>query len=71
MREHAALAAPVVQFTVTGPPNATAGATYFVTVIASDSSYVGTVQFSSSDPQAVLPAPYTFVLADTGFHTFS
>jgi|GEM_PF-4876081 len=33
--------------------------------------YVGTVQFSSTDPQAVLPAPYTFGPADNGVHPFS
>ena len=33
--------------------------------------YRGTVQFSSTDPQAVLPAPYTFTAADGGMHNFS
>jgi hypothetical protein len=33
--------------------------------------YTGTVQFASSDPQAVLPADYTFTAADAGSHTFS
>ena len=33
--------------------------------------YTGTVHFTSSDPQAVLPADYTFVTADAGTHTFS
>jgi hypothetical protein len=33
--------------------------------------YLGTVHFSSSDPQAVLPADYTFTAADAGTHTFS
>jgi len=32
--------------------------------------YTGTVHFTSSDPQAVLPADYTFVAADAGTHTF-
>jgi hypothetical protein len=35
------------------------------------SSYTGTVHFTSTDPQAVLPADYTFVAADAGVHTFS
>jgi hypothetical protein len=32
--------------------------------------YQGTVQFSSSDSKAVLPAGYTFAAADTGAHLF-
>jgi hypothetical protein len=36
-----------------------------------DTSYAGTVQFSSSDPLAVMPASYTFTAADKGVHTFS
>jgi len=33
--------------------------------------YRGTVHFTSSDPQAVLPADYTFLPADAGSHQFS
>jgi Tol biopolymer transport system component len=33
--------------------------------------YTGTVSFSSSDSQAMLPAPYTFTAGDAGVHTFS
>jgi hypothetical protein len=33
--------------------------------------YVGTVHLASSDPQAVLPADYTFTAADAGRHTFT
>jgi hypothetical protein len=33
--------------------------------------YTGTVHFTSSDPQAVLPADYTFTAADQGVHTFA
>ena len=36
-----------------------------------DTAYTGTVKFSSSDPQAVLPAAYTFTPADAGVHTFT
>lgn len=36
-----------------------------------DTDYTGTIQFSSTDPSAVLPANYTFTLADQGKHTFS
>ena len=33
--------------------------------------YTGTVHFTSSDRQAVLPGNYTFTAADAGMHTFS
>jgi hypothetical protein len=55
----------------------TAGAAFTLTVTAKDSSgnavtgYRGTVHFTSTDPQAVLPADYTFVAADNGSHTFN
>jgi hypothetical protein len=35
------------------------------------SAYTGTIHFTSSDPQAVLPADYTFTAADAGVHTFT
>ena len=38
---------------------------------ATATGYTGTVHFTSSDPAAVLPANYTFTLADAGSHTFS
>jgi hypothetical protein len=38
---------------------------------STDTSYTGTVHFTSSDGQAVLPADYTFTAADAGVHTFS
>jgi hypothetical protein len=34
-------------------------------------SYVGTVNFSSSDALALLPASYTFTISDAGVHTFA
>jgi hypothetical protein len=34
-------------------------------------NYTGTITFSSSDPAAVLPSPYTFTSSDAGTHTFS
>ena len=55
----------------------TAGAAHNVTVTAKDAfgntatGYTGTVQFTSSDGAAVLPANYTFVAGDAGTHTFS
>src|SRR5262249_60521183 len=33
--------------------------------------YAGTVTFTSSDPQAAMPADYTFTSADNGVHTFT
>ena len=54
----------------------TAGTTQSVTVTLTDSfgnvatGYVGTVHFTSSDGQALLPADYTFTAADQGKHTF-
>jgi hypothetical protein len=58
-------------------PAMTAGTKSNVTVIAKDISnntittYVGTIHFTSTDPQAVLPPDYTFTPADAGAHTFS
>jgi hypothetical protein len=70
--------APVVQkLTMSGPSSAVAGQSFTVTVTAansqgnSDPNYRGTVTFSSSDGQAVLPANYTFTSADAGVHQFS
>jgi hypothetical protein len=55
----------------------TAGAAHSLTVVAKDSfgntvtGYTGTVHFTSSDGQAVLPTNYTFTSGDHGAHTFS
>ena len=55
---------------------ATAGTPQSVTVTLKDNfgnvitGYVGTVHFTSTDSQAVLPADYTFTTADQGKHTF-
>ncbi|HMC68206.1 MAG TPA: hypothetical protein VKJ07_03550, partial [Mycobacteriales bacterium] len=55
----------------------TAGAATPATVTAKDvfgnvvGTYRGTVTLTSTDPQAILPAPYTFTAADAGQHTFS
>jgi hypothetical protein len=55
----------------------TAGTSLTVTITAIDSagntapSYRGTIQFTSSDAQATLPATYTFTAADNGVHTFT
>jgi uncharacterized repeat protein (TIGR03803 family) len=72
------LTAYPASFSVTGfPAPITAGGTGTITVTALDSngnvvpSYTGTVHFTSSDRQAVLPADYTFTAADQGTHTFT
>src|SRR5262249_47743099 len=54
----------------------TAGDTVTITVKALDAlnrpdpTYRGTIHFTSTDLQAVLPADYTFSAADNGQHTF-
>ena len=59
------------------PTAETAGKSFSLTVTAQNSSgktdtgYTGTIQFTSSDAQAVLPANYTFTAADAGKHTFT
>jgi hypothetical protein len=65
------------QLGVSAPSSPTAGAPFSITVTAKDGSgktatgYVGTVHFTSSDAQAMLPADYTFTAADAGVHTFN
>jgi hypothetical protein len=65
-------------FLVGGFPSATtAGEAHTLTVTALDTlgnvmtGYTGTVHFTSTDPQAVLPADYTFTAGDHGTHTFT
>jgi hypothetical protein len=65
-------------FAITGfPATGTAGVAENYTVTATDAygnvttGYTGTVHFSSSDSQAVLPANYAFLSADAGKHSFS
>jgi hypothetical protein len=69
---------PSPSFAVAGYPSpTTAGVahTFTVTALNADGTvntgYTGTVHFTSSDPQAVLPADYTFTAADQGMHTFT
>jgi RHS repeat-associated protein len=68
---------PPMQFRLTGLGSTdTAGGTSTITVTAvgpngqPDTSYVGTIHFTSSDPRAVLPADYTFQPGDNGTKTF-
>src|SRR5208337_3149073 len=60
------------QFVLSGPSTATAGVAQTLTVTAEDpyrnvaTGYTGTVQFTSSDTAAVLPANYTFTTGTSG-----
>ncbi len=74
----AQVAAAVIHFVVAGFPSPTvAGSSGSFIVTAQDQfnelvvGYRGTVSFSSSDGQAVLPGNYSFTAADQGVHTFS
>ena len=65
-------------FSVVGfPTPITAGTPGAFTVTVLDTlgntakDYLGTVHFTSSDPNAALPVDYTFVAADNGVHTFA
>jgi hypothetical protein len=66
-----------IKFGIALPVSATAGTALTMTVSALDAfgnvtpSYTGTVQFTSSDVQASLPANYAFQAGDNGTHTFS
>ena len=59
------------------PTTATAGVSSSFTVTALDAygnvatGYTGTVNFTSTDPKATLPASYTFLSGDAGSHTFA
>ena len=69
-------AAAAASMTLTGLTAGTAGMTQTATVSAVDQynnvakGYTGTVHFTSSDGQAVLPADYTFLAADNGSRGF-
>ena len=66
------------ELSVTGlPGTATAGSTQSPTITVLDQNgdafdrYRGTVEITSTDPQADLPADYTFTAVDDGSHTFT
>ena len=67
--------AAATSLTLAGLVDAPAG-TQSVVVTARDpygnvaNGYTGTVAFSSSDPQAILPSNYAFTAADAGSHSF-
>jgi hypothetical protein len=64
-------------FLISAPTTATAGTSFTITVTAQDGSnntvtgFTGTIQFTSTDKLAGLPANYTFTAADHGAHTFT
>jgi uncharacterized delta-60 repeat protein len=66
-----------VHLSITGPTAATAGSAFALTVTAldalgnPDTSYSGTVHFSSSDGLGTVPADYAFGTGDSGSHVFS
>src|SRR5208283_1141683 len=70
-------AAAASHLVLTGLAGDTAGTAQSPTVEAEDAygneatGYTGTVAFTSSDGQAVLPGNYTFVADDGGQHTFT
>jgi hypothetical protein len=72
------MAAPAVAFQVLAPSTVSSGTAFDVTVIAvdpygnTDTNYLGTVTFSTTDPDpgVVLPPDYTFQPTDQGMVTF-
>src|SRR5207244_724650 len=69
---------PLSELQITVPASAIAGTPLTgMEVFGADSNgryvagFTGTVHFTSSDPHAVLPADYTFTVADHGFHPLS
>jgi hypothetical protein len=68
---------PLDHFSLLAASPTTAGSPLSVTVTARDAAgnpvvaYRGTVHFTSSDQQAVLPPDYAFTTSDAGTHTFT
>jgi hypothetical protein len=69
--------AAVTNLSILAPADVLPGQAFQFTVVARNAggqtagNYTGTVHFSSSDPNAILPADYTFTAADNGVHLFS
>ncbi len=63
-------------FLLTAPATFSPGTAFNLTVAAqnptvgADTSFIGTVHFTSGDPKAVLPADYTFTTTDKGTQSF-
>jgi len=66
-------------YVISAPSTIQAGTPFIVTVTAknpagnkgTDTAYVGKVHFTSNDPSAVLPADFTYVIADQGAASFT
>ncbi len=69
--------APTDTFRLIYPAGATVGAPFTVTAVALrpdgtvDTTYTGTLRFTSSDPLATLPLDYSFQPGENGVHTFT
>jgi hypothetical protein len=67
---------PTSSLTVTGPP-AAGSSPIVIAVAARDArgyvtpAYTGAIHFTSTDPQASLPADYQYTAADAGTHSFT
>jgi hypothetical protein len=66
------------QFVVSGIVSPTVAGTLRTVIVTAkdefnntDTNFVGTIRFTSTDPQAALPANYTFVGGDNGTRTFT
>lgn len=68
--------APIDHLAINAPTIVTSGSAFTINVRAEDGyfnsacCYTGTVSFSSSDPEAFLPTPYTFATTDLGAKNF-
>jgi hypothetical protein len=68
--------APAVAYQILAPSSVVAGMPFDITVIAvdpygnTDTSFLGTISFSTSDPATLLPADYTLRPSDQGMATF-
>jgi hypothetical protein len=68
---------PFALYLMQAPATITAGQQFNILLTAQDAfqntliGYNGTVSISSTDSRAALPAPYMFVVADSGTHSFS
>jgi uncharacterized delta-60 repeat protein len=64
-------------FVLSGPSNITKGTAFDLTLTVEDAygnviiGYTGSVNFTSSDQNAVLPSNYAFTAADNGVHVFT
>ncbi len=67
---------PATHYLIYTPASSTTNTPVSITALALNqyndlvSGYIGTIHFTSSDSQAVLPVDYTFTAADGGVHTF-